>query len=81
MNTTDNVVVEGFQLSPSELPAKTDYLMPFLVSTDRAAREEIQHRAYALWKQSGGSDGHSLEHWLAAEAEVAPAPPADTRSK
>jgi Protein of unknown function (DUF2934) len=29
--------------------------------------QEIQHAAYILWIQSGRSEGHDLEHWLAAK--------------
>lgn len=46
------------------------YERPGLTATDRAAREEIQHRAYAHWEQEGHPTSRHLEHWLAAEAEV-----------
>ena len=32
--------------------------------------EEIRARAYALFEQRGGEDGHALEDWSAAEREV-----------
>lgn len=38
--------------------------------TGRAVREEILHRAYALWEAEGFPEGRKLDHWLAAEAEV-----------
>lgn len=41
-----------------------------LESTDRAVREEIQHRAYAIWQGEGEPDDRQLAHWLAAETEV-----------
>jgi hypothetical protein len=41
-----------------------------LKNTDRAAREEIQHRAYSIWASAGRPKDCELEHWLAAEAEV-----------
>lgn len=41
-----------------------------LKCTDRAAREEILHRAYAMWQSEGQPENRTLEHWLAAEAEV-----------
>lgn len=41
-----------------------------LKNTDRAAREEIQHRAYSIWASAGRPNNCELEHWLAAEAEV-----------
>jgi hypothetical protein len=30
----------------------------------------ISERAYALYEENGREDGHSLEHWLAAEQHV-----------
>lgn len=41
-----------------------------LESTDRAAREEIQHRAYAIWQGEGEPNSRDLAHWFAAEAQV-----------
>jgi hypothetical protein len=41
-----------------------------LLSTDRAAREEILHRAHSIWEAAGRPDNRALENWLAAEAEV-----------
>lgn len=32
--------------------------------------EQIRVRAYELFEQRGGSQGHDLEDWLQAEAEV-----------
>jgi hypothetical protein len=55
----------------SESPS-VRYALPFLHSGDRAAHEEIQHRAYARWESDGHRPGRDLENWLAAEAEVVP---------
>lgn len=41
-----------------------------LKSTDRAAREEIQHRAYAIWLREGRPENRQAEHWQQAETEV-----------
>ncbi|HEX2852000.1 MAG TPA: DUF2934 domain-containing protein [Opitutaceae bacterium] len=41
-----------------------------LLSTDRAAREEILHRAYSIWECAGRPENREVENWLAAEAEV-----------
>jgi hypothetical protein len=41
-----------------------------LKTTDRAAREEILHRAYALWESEGRPEGRKLANWLDAEASV-----------
>jgi hypothetical protein len=43
---------------------------PDLNSTDRAPREEILHRAYAIWEKEGHPDNRRLANWLEAEAEV-----------
>jgi hypothetical protein len=32
--------------------------------------QEVRERAYAIWEQEGQPDGHSLDHWLRAKAEV-----------
>jgi hypothetical protein len=32
--------------------------------------EEIASRAYELFVESGSEDGHDMEHWLRAEAEL-----------
>lgn len=41
-----------------------------LKSTDRAAREEILHRAYLLWENEGRPENRALAHWLRAEVEM-----------
>lgn len=41
-----------------------------LKSSDRAAREEILHRAYAIWESEGHPSDRKLANWLQAEAEV-----------
>lgn len=33
-------------------------------------QEQIRRRAYELYEQRGKEDGHELEDWLQAEAEV-----------
>lgn len=32
--------------------------------------EEIRRRAYALYEQRGRQDGHGIDDWLHAEAEL-----------
>ena len=39
-------------------------------ATDRAAREEILHRAYAIWESEGHPPDRKLANWLDAEAGV-----------
>jgi Protein of unknown function (DUF2934) len=41
-----------------------------LAVTDRAAREEISHRAYSIWECAGRPENRELANWLEAEAEV-----------
>jgi hypothetical protein len=43
-----------------------------MTCADRAPREEILHRAYAIWESEGHPDHRKLENWLAAEAEILP---------
>jgi hypothetical protein len=32
--------------------------------------EQIEKRAYELYLERGGEDGHDVEDWLAAQAEI-----------
>ncbi len=34
-------------------------------------RPKIELRAYEIWVREGCPEGHDLEHWLRAEAEIA----------
>jgi hypothetical protein len=43
---------------------------PANVVTDPNLEEEIRRRAYALYEQRGRKDGHDLDDWLHAEAEL-----------
>jgi hypothetical protein len=40
------------------------------IVTDPNREEEIRRRAYALYEQRGREDGHDVDDWLRAEAEV-----------
>ncbi|HYM05258.1 MAG TPA: DUF2934 domain-containing protein [Terriglobales bacterium] len=33
---------------------------------------EVRRRAFELYEQQGRVDGHALEHWAQAEAEILP---------
>jgi hypothetical protein len=36
-----------------------------------ATKEQaIRERAYAIWEERGRPEGHHLDHWLRAEAEI-----------
>jgi hypothetical protein len=61
---------EGASLLYPTGPLPPTHIMDGLVSTDRAAREEIQHRAYAIWMSEGEPQNRGLDHWLQAESEV-----------
>ena len=43
--------------------------------------EKIRLRAYELYEQRGMIDGHALDHWLQAEAEVLGAKKHGSKSK
>jgi len=34
------------------------------------AEDEIRSRAYELYQQRGGEEGHAIEDWLRAEEEI-----------
>ena len=40
------------------------------VMSGRAAREEILHRAHAIWEREGRPQNRKLDNWLEAEADV-----------
>jgi hypothetical protein len=49
---------------------RTDGSFAGLKSTDRAAREEILHRAYAIWESEGHPVNRELSNWLQAETGI-----------
>jgi hypothetical protein len=52
--------------SPRELPAPEEHEL-----IEGPSREDlIRRRAYDLYERNGGVDGHALDDWLAAEAEL-----------
>ena len=54
----------------SSVPIKTD-----LQETDGSGKlqDQIRARAYQLYEQRGRDDGHNLDDWLQAEAELSQA--------
>lgn len=40
------------------------------VVTDPNHEQEIRRRAYAFYEERGREDGHDIEDWLRAEAEL-----------
>ena len=44
------------------------------VVTDPNHEQEIRRRAYALYEQRGREDGHHIDDWLRAEAELTAQP-------
>lgn len=38
--------------------------------TDPNREQEIRRRAYALYEERGREDGHDIDDWLRAEAEL-----------
>lgn len=49
---------------------KTNGTFAGLSSTDRSAREEILHRAYAIWESEGHPAHRELSNWLQAETGI-----------
>jgi len=43
---------------------------PANIVTDPNLEEEIRRRAYAFYEQRGREDGHDVDDWLRAEAEL-----------
>ena len=39
--------------------------------TEAALRGKLAARAYAIWEREGRPHGRDLDHWLAAEREIA----------
>jgi hypothetical protein len=53
----------------SNVNPKATKTQPADVAADRTLEEQIRLRAYALYLDRGGEDGHDLDDWLRAEAE------------
>ena len=43
---------------------------PASIVTDPKLEEEIRRQAYTLYEQRGREDGHDIDDWLRAEAEI-----------
>jgi len=46
---------------------------PADIVTDPNLEQEIRRRAYALYEERGRQDGHDLDDWVRAEAELSTA--------
>jgi hypothetical protein len=55
---------------PTTLRKKAVSSKPKAAAKRRSARREIARRAYEIFLARGGHDGHDLEDWLQAEAEL-----------
>jgi len=44
------------------------------ITSEQHIQEQIRTRAYQLYEQRGKVEGHELEDWLQAEAELRPSP-------
>jgi len=44
--------------------------MPREIRSDMISEEEIRLRSYLIWQFEGCPEGHSLDHWLRAKAEL-----------
>jgi hypothetical protein len=44
---------------------------PRMVASDpQQLEEQLRHRAYELYEERGREDGHEVDDWLRAEAEI-----------
>ena len=57
---------------PVRNPLATTRIAEPEVETVVDTYEEISSRAYELYLERGQEDGHALEDWLQAEAEILP---------
>ena len=53
---------------PKDLPKKPMVNAP--VESHPNLEEEIRRRAYELYEERGREDGHDVDDWLHAEAEI-----------
>ena len=44
--------------------------VPTTTSVGLSLEEDIRRRAYQLYEERGREDGHDLDDWLSAEAEI-----------
>lgn len=44
--------------------------VPATTNVVSSLEEEIRRRAYQLYEERGREDGHDLDDWLSAEAEI-----------
>ena len=68
--------VHAMPMAPNEAHAN---------GADTGRAERVRQRAYEIWEAQGKPDGHHLEHWLQAEAELSetgrPSPPLPRRGR
>lgn len=53
--------------SPS---AEAEWSKPATLERSAELEERIRQRAYEIYAASGREDGHDVDHWLQAEAEI-----------
>jgi DUF2934 family protein len=41
-------------------------------AAEESSEEQVRRRAYELYEARGRGDGHDIEDWLEAEAEITP---------
>jgi HSP20 family molecular chaperone IbpA len=65
----------------SKVPVKTvnsaKEALAHLAELMKSVCDEVRERAYRLFLEKGGGDGHDLEDWLTAERELLCAPPCE----
>lgn len=70
MNTRGTKLLESKGHPPQNRPDTEDPSVA--VQGEHPAQDEIARRAYELYLERGGQDGHDVDDWLRAEAELAP---------
>ncbi len=58
------------EMRPESLSAEAGWSQAATLEPLAELEERIRQRAYEIYVASGREDGHDLDHWLEAEAEI-----------
>ncbi len=70
MNTRGTKTRESKAHIPLDMPETED--PGVAMQGEPPTQDDIARRAYGLYLKRGGQDGHDVEDWLRAEAELTP---------
>jgi hypothetical protein len=59
------------KINRSASPARQTSTTVAVMQSASELQDQIRRRAYELYQQRGGNDGHELGDWLQAESELA----------